>query len=344
VRRPCALAVPLPLPPRAHRVGQRKVIAMKTNWNRGRVVEVAVVVLILAALAALLLPAVQPAREAARRAGEFAKSEVRSAGEQLALADQLVPRFAQAGKPGDKPAADRAENAAQRKIIYTANIELVVEDFSRMGDQVAELVKRFSGYVADSNVTGASGENRRASWKIRVPVASFDEFVKDAKHLGELVSASTNSQDVSEEYYDVDARIRNKTKEEERLLKLLEDRPGKLEDVIAIERELSRVREELERMQGRMRVLADRTSLTSVQLVISEVHNYQPDEAATIGTRIRRAFSGSLSNMQSAAEQLVVIAAALAPWLAVLAMVLGGAYVFARSHWRAASASKGPIN
>jgi len=59
-----------------------------------------------------------------------------------------------------------------------------------------------------------------------VPVARFDEFLAGAKKLGEVIEQGTSSQDVSEEYYDVEARIRNKTKEEERLLKLLEERPA----------------------------------------------------------------------------------------------------------------------
>lgn len=70
---------------------------------------------------------------------------------------------------------------------------------------------------------------------------------------------------------------------------MLEERPGKLEEAIAIERELSRVREELERMQGRMRVLADLTSLTTAELTITEIHHYKPEDAPTLATRVRRA-------------------------------------------------------
>ena len=219
-----------------------------------------------------------------------------------------------------------------RKIIYTANVELAVESFSGVPDRVIALVKQFEAYVAGSSLSGSAGENRRGHWTIRVPVSRFDEFINASKHLGELINAGTSSRDVSEEYYDVDARIRNKTKEEERLLNLLEERPGKLEDVIAIERELSRVREELERMQGRMRVLADLTSLTTVELSIVEIRNYKPPQAPTLATRIRRTFGDSLAKLQSAGEAVLLTAVGTAPWLPVAVVIASPLVLIARRH------------
>ncbi|MBX3415411.1 MAG: DUF4349 domain-containing protein [Pirellulales bacterium] len=239
-----------------------------------------------------------------------------------------APTSAPALEPAVLAKGVPAEGAAtvppgfNRKIIYSADVELVVEDFSGLPDEVVALVKKFNGYIADSTLSGTAGSNRSATWRIRIPVAKFEEFVGATKGLGELVRAGTNSQDVSEEYYDVEARIRNKTKEEERLLKLLEERPGKLEEVIAIERELSRVREELERMQGRMRVLADLTSLTTVNLTINEIRDYQPPQAPSFVTRARRAFEGSLAGIQSTAESLTLALVSFLPWGVVGAVML----------------------
>jgi len=158
---------------------------------------------------------------------------------------------------------------------------------------------------------------REGTWRIRVPVAHFDEVVSDAKGIGELISANSKSQDVSEAYSDVEARIRNKTKEEERLLKLLEDRPGKLEEIITLERELSRVRDEVERMQGRMRVLTDQTSLTTVEITIREMQNYEPPQSPTFFTRLRRTFIHSTSAIWSLFEWIINAAVAIAPWIVV---------------------------
>lgn len=263
-------------------------------------------------------------KEAARQA-----DEVPSAAE---LAEQKqeagAPRFAAGAAGGD--AAVSTADGLNRKIIYTAEIELVVEDFAGVPERLIELVKKSDAYIADSSLAGSAGENRRGTWKIRVPVARFEEFVGAAKGLGELVRVDTTSRDVSEEYYDVDARIRNKSKEEQRLLKLLEERPGKLEDVMAIERELSRVREEIERMQARLRLLTDLVSMTTIELTIVEIRDYQPPEAPTLATRIRRSFEGSLAALQSTGEGLLIGAVAAAPWLPVIAVGLCPFYFIVR--------------
>ncbi|MBI2826259.1 MAG: DUF4349 domain-containing protein [Planctomycetia bacterium] len=238
-----------------------------------------------------------------------------------------------------------ATNAAglNRKIIYSAKVDLMVEDFTGVPDEVVALVKRFDAYVADSNLSGSSGTSRHGRWKVRVPVARFDAFVDAAKGLGELRSASTESKDVSEEYFDVDARIRNKTKEEERLLQLLEDRPGKLGDVITLERELSRVREEIERMQGRLRVLTDLTSLTTVDITIREIRGYEPPAAPTFATRVRRAFASSVAGVRTSGEETTIAAVALFPWLTVVAALLAISYPVVRAIYRRSrSAAKRP--
>jgi hypothetical protein len=247
---------------------------------------------------------------------------------------QAVKLSAGAGETIASVDQSGVNQSLDRKIIYSAEIELAVENFTGVADRVAGVVKKFDAYIADSQLAGSTGENRRGTWKIRVPVARFDEFVNAAKGLGEVIKAGTSSRDVSEEYYDVDSRIRNKTKEEERLLQLLEERPGKLEDVIAIERELSRVREELERMQGRMRVLTDLTSLTMVELSIVEIRNYQPAEAPTLATRIRRTFGGSLEELQAAGEATLLAVVAAGPWLPLTAIALSPAWWFARRRKR----------
>src|SRR5262245_943125 len=102
--------------------------------------------------------------------------------------------------------ASGGQSGLDRKIVYNARLELTVKNFSGVPERVLNLVKQFEAYVADSTLAGSTGESRSGTWKTRVPVVHFEEFVSAAKGLGELASASTSSQDVSEEYYDVEAR------------------------------------------------------------------------------------------------------------------------------------------
>ncbi len=156
--------------------------------------------------------------------------------------------------------------AAGRKIIYNARVDLVTEDLSAFESKLHRLVAASKGYVADSQVSGKAGDRRDATWKVRVPVDAYDSFLAGAKSLGELVSVKADAQDVSEEYFDVEARLANKKVEEQRLIKLLTDATGKLEEILKVEHELSRVREEVERFEGRLRALANLTSLTTVTI------------------------------------------------------------------------------
>ena len=174
-----------------------------------------------------------------------------------------------------------------------------------------------------SSGCGGWHATRQGSWKVRVPVDSYDPFVKGVVALGELVSLRANSQDVSEEYFDLDARQAAKKVEEQRLLKHLTESTGKLEDILAVERELSRVRTEIERMQGRLRALANLTSLATVTITASEIKGYVPPQAPTLGTKIARTFAGSLDSLRQFGEALLIACVALVPWLPLIALVVG---------------------
>jgi hypothetical protein len=253
--------------------------------------------------------------------GMEARQADRGAANAVSMKMDRAPSLAAGGEAGaEKPLPDA--NALQRKIIYTAEVDLVVEDFAEMPSDVATLTKQFGGYVAGSTVTGSPGRPRRGQWTLRVPVARYEEFLAAVQQLGEVRSVSSNSEDVSEEFYDLQARIRNKRQAEQRLLKHLEDSTGKLEEILKVELELDRVREEIERMEGRLRVLNDLTSLTTVTLRVDEIRNYVPEEAVTYATRVRRAFATSIDALVATAKNVSIAAVAASPWLGVLLVPL----------------------
>jgi vacuolar-type H+-ATPase subunit I/STV1 len=222
----------------------------------------------------------------------------------------------QAEKAQPKP------DAVRRKIVYTATVDLVVEDFTGVPARVEAMVKQFDGYVADTTISGSPGSPRSGHWRIRVPVENYDRLVAAVQGLGEVRSVASKSQDVSEEYYDVQARIRNAKKEEERLLKLLDTATGKLEEVLKVESELARVRGEIERVEGRLRVLDSLTAMSTLELRIEEIKDYVPEEAPTYLTRLRRAFSGSITLLVSTAQTLSIVLVALSPWLIAILVPL----------------------
>jgi hypothetical protein len=229
-----------------------------------------------------------------------------------------------------QPAADApnaAGNAAlalapaERKIIYTASLNLVVKDFAAAETQVPQLVKQFEGYIASASVDRSQGSWLSGRWTVRIPVANYNPFLDEATKLGIAERREQTAEDVTEEYVDLEARIANKKKLEERVLALLEAKTGEIKDVIEVERELARVREEVERMQGRIEFLRNRTAFTTITLNVREERDYVPPQAPTFTGRIASVWSGSLEALRKAGEAFVLVVVALFPW-AVLAAVI----------------------
>ena len=231
---------------------------------------------------------------------------------------------AQKSKGNSVGANAQAVSKTKRVIIYTATVDLVVENLTLGQNKLTQLVKANGGYIAETNVGGASGAQRTGSWKVRVPVENYEAFMAGAQRLGELQSTNSSSQDVTAEFYDVSARIKNKQVEEQRLQDLLRKATGKLSEVLQVEKELSRVRGEIEQLQGRIRVLSDLSSLTTVTITMREIKDYVPPAPPTFATEIGRQFSGSVGYMKSVGKGLVLLGAALLPWLPLVLLGIFG--------------------
>ncbi|NQU22051.1 MAG: DUF4349 domain-containing protein [Candidatus Nealsonbacteria bacterium] len=212
--------------------------------------------------------------------------------------------------------------AIERKIIYTSDVDLVVEEFDDVPEKVEKLVDQFQGYLASSNISGSPGRPRSGRWTIRVPDDRADEFLAEVKTLGELRSIGSEAQDVTEEYYDLQGRLTGKKQTRERLQKHLEESTGKLEEILAVETQIERVQGEIEQMEGRMRVLKKLTALTTVNLTIDEIKDYEPEEAAGYLTRMRRAVGNSLSRLWGGAQNFSIGFVAALPWFLVFAVPL----------------------
>ena len=238
-----------------------------------------------------------------------------------------------AGQAGQPRIPDDAVKL-KRQIIYDADVRLIVEDFEGIPENVQKLVDASGGFVAQQKLHGRSGSPRSGEWKIRIPLAGYEDFLESARRLGELQSLAATSQDVTDQYYDLEARIGNKQREEARLLKHLDENTGKLEEILTVEKEISRVREELERMQGRMRVLKDLVSLTTVTLHVDEIKGYVPPQSPTFAHRISRAFGTSWNALVATGQGLVIAGAALGPWMAVLGVPLATVALLARRRRR----------
>jgi hypothetical protein len=228
--------------------------------------------------------------------------------------------------PGQPPAADRP---APRKIIFTATVDVVVEDFGDAADRVHELTQASGGYVANSEVRGAPGAPRTGNWTLRVPVDHFADFLKALTALGEVRRNALESDDITDKYYDLAAHIKTDEIEEEALRKLLE-KANDHNVVLALRKELNSLRGQIEQQKGQLERWSKQAQLATVRLTLTDRKDYTPPSAPDFGRTVGGTFDASLQAMTSVGKGLVLTAVALAPWLAVLGLLA----ILTRPLWR----------
>ena len=229
-------------------------------------------------------------------------------------------------------AGEAASPPVGRKIIYTSRIDVVVEDIAvarQKLDLLIGSVQKQGGFLAKQELTGSGGSHERGSWTIRVPLAQFDNFVSEVEKLGEPSRNSRDAQDVTDAYADLDSRLRNKQSSELRLLSHLE-KSAQLKDTLELERELSRVRGEVEQLQGQLNLLKDKADLATVSVTMYERQQITPKTAPTFSATVSRTFDGSLNGLISSGQVLVLIVVALAPWAVVASVILIPFWIFRR--------------
>jgi hypothetical protein len=250
--------------------------------------------------------------DAALPAGRLDAKQNPAAGAEPGLVDLLVVHQAGDNKPG--MGGPVAEPPAKRRIIYSAIIDLVVTDFGVGSKKFQQIVDDHGGYIAKSDVGEVSGERRRATWTLRIPVAKFRDAMDALGQIGHAVNTKHDSQDITDEFYDLEARVKNKRVEEERLLEHLKKSTGKLDEILTVERELTRVRGEIESAQGRLQKLTKLSELTTIVVSMTEQKDYVPATAPTYSSSLGQTFGDSVHALSSLFKGIGLVIAALVPW------------------------------
>lgn len=224
--------------------------------------------------------------------------------------------------PGSPPAGGKDEPT--RKIVYTAHIDVIVSQIELARDRVREIVDGAGGYVAKSDFEQDAGSRRAATYTLRVPVDRLMGVLDTLGQLGTVVRNSTDSEDVTEEFYDLEARLKNLRAEEESLNRLLKENAGKLEDVLKIRTQIVENRNQIEKAEGRSKYLSKLSDLATIHLGIRERSGFVPASAPSFAGRVGRAFEDSLAALGEFGEFCVLAVATLLPWLFPLAALLLG--------------------
>jgi hypothetical protein len=155
-------------------------------------------------------------------------------------------------------------------IIRTGFASVEVDSLELAIAAVQRIATALGGWVGNTSLSAGDHAVRSATIELKIPSARYEEALAGLTPLGTVESVSSNAEDVGEEFVDLTARAANARRLEERLITLLATRTGKLEDVLNVERELARVREEIERYDGRLRYLRTRVATSTLSVTVHE--------------------------------------------------------------------------
>ena len=222
-----------------------------------------------------------PAQVAAPPNGPAAKPEVADSaaqggsGDLSGQLDMKTASYQKTEEPAATTTTTQGDAPAQvtRKIIRNATLTLEVEQPAKAAQRVASIAEAHGGFVVTSDArqqTPARGERpyEVVTVELRVPAAQFDAALADIRGAGGSVTAEKiTGKDVTEEYIDLEARLRTQRALEEQLMQIMK-RAGAVDDAISVQRELTNVRTEIERVEGRRRFLENQSSLSTISVTL----------------------------------------------------------------------------
>ncbi|HEY75808.1 MAG TPA: DUF4349 domain-containing protein [Thermoflexia bacterium] len=239
-----------------------------------------------------------------------------------------VPGMYEAG--ADAQAASVAANV-ERLVIRTADLDLIVPDTEEALDQIQALAEELGGYVVSLN-TYQYQEGVQASVTFRVPAESFGIALDRLRDLATIVRReSISGQDVTEEYVDLQSRLRHLQAKEEQLLEFL-DQAEDTEAVMQVYAELSRTQEEIELVRGRMQYLENQAALATITVSLTPDELAQPLEVGgwNLPGTIRNALELLLNVLEFTIKALIYLVIVGLPTLLVVAAPIVGLVLLVR--------------
>jgi hypothetical protein len=234
--------------------------------------------------------------------------------------------------PDQKPGilAGNQGQTSPTMIIRTGTASIEVDSLETGLAALRRLTAQVGGFVANTSLQSGREQLRQATLEIKLPAQRFEDLTSGLQPLGRVEFINVTAEDVGEEFVDISARVANGRRLEDRLVDLLATRTGRLQDVLAVERELARVREEIERHEGRLRYLRTRAAMSTLAVTLHEARPIVGDHPgySVIGEAFRQAWR----NFVQLVAGLIAAMGILVP-----VAVLGGAAIFlVRKYWKKA--------
>lgn len=201
------------------------------------------------------------------------------------------------------------------KIIRTANVEIEVGkgEFQKKFDQAQAIAEQVGGFVSKSNASATKGELSSGTVTLRVPKDKFFNAINQVKKLGNVKKVETGAEDISEEYVDLQSRLKNYQAQEAALLQLMA-RSQSVQDTLSVQQSLASVQEQIEIITGRLNFLQNRVDYSTITVTIEEPGAVVPpsDEWGFLNAlrTAARAFIGAINI-------IIIVLGALGPFIII---------------------------
>jgi len=222
---------------------------------------------------------------------------------------------------------DSANAFREPRIAYSAELSVVTKEFAHSRSSMEEILDRHRGYVAKLRMVGQpSGSVLSAT--LRVPSSEYRSALAELKGVGLVEHEEEAADEITQQHSELEARLVNAQNEEQRLLQLLQNRADKPKDPGSLERQVSALRSEIERIEGERSAYGSRVSFANVFFSLREERT---PPAVTIGAKLRDAAVSGLSDAFDSISTIVLFLAGRGPLLVLWAVLL---YFPARYFWR----------
>jgi anti-sigma factor RsiW len=169
-----------------------------------------------------------------------------------------------------------APELANRKLIRNATVALEILSFDDAVQKITAFAKEEHGYVATTDSQKQANGKLRGQVVVKVLPEDLDRFLQKVRELGELKNQTLGTEDVTKRYFDTDARLKNARVMEQRLIDMLKTKTGKVSDLLQVEKELDRVREGIEKMQGELKYWDSQVQFATVTISLAEKDMEEP--------------------------------------------------------------------
>jgi major membrane immunogen (membrane-anchored lipoprotein) len=211
-------------------------------------------------------------------------------------------------------------------VIYTGELNLEVKDLKKANRLLEEMVKKYEGYIVQSNTYHNGDETYSSSLTLRIPQKSFDPFLNETEKMAsKVLQRNVSGTDITEEYVDLESRLKSKRAVESRLLEFM-GKAETTEDLLKISKDLAVVQEEIEQISGRIKYLDNQVAFSTVTITLNENKVTVPEiDKSDFNTweKIKKQFMTSINILLSGLSGAAVLIFGNIPILILLGIIIG---------------------